>query len=56
MSDDQDIFVSSDAEVRMPFVPKILVIFATLILFLPFMLTTIVEFGNSLFDRIVGLG
>jgi|SaaInl4_135m_RNA_FD_contig_21_1262916_length_523_multi_2_in_0_out_0_1 flagellar biosynthesis protein FliQ len=43
-------------EMTLTFVPKILVIFATLILFLPFMLTTIVEFGNSLFDRIVGLG
>jgi flagellar biosynthesis protein FliQ len=43
-------------EMTLTFVPKILVIFASIILFLPFMLTTIVEFGDSLFDRIVGLG
>ncbi len=43
-------------EMTLTFVPKILVIFATIILFLPFMLTTIVDFGDSLFDRIVGLG
>lgn len=43
-------------EMTLTFVPKILVIFISMILFLPFMMTTIVEFGRSLFDRIVALG
>lgn len=38
------------------FVPKILVIFVSIILFLPFMITTIVEFARSLFDRMTALG
>jgi flagellar biosynthetic protein FliQ len=43
-------------EMTLTFVPKILVIFLAMILFLPFMMTTVVEFGRSLFDRIVALG
>jgi flagellar biosynthesis protein FliQ len=43
-------------EMTLTFVPKILVIFLAMILFLPFMITTVVEFGRSLFDRIVALG
>jgi flagellar biosynthesis protein FliQ len=43
-------------EMTLTFVPKILVIFAAMIVFLPFMMTTVVEFGRSLFDRIVALG
>ena len=38
------------------FVPKILVIFAAIIIFLPFMMTTIIEFTQGLFDRMVGIG
>ena len=43
-------------EMTLTFVPKILVIFLSLILFLPFMITTIVEFSRLLFDRMVALG
>jgi flagellar biosynthetic protein FliQ len=43
-------------EMTLTFVPKILVIFIAMILFLPFMMATVVEFGRSLFDRIVALG
>jgi flagellar biosynthetic protein FliQ len=43
-------------EMTLTFVPKILVIFVSMIVFLPFMMTTIVEFGRSLFDRIVAIG
>lgn len=43
-------------EMTLTFVPKILVIFISIILFLPFMVTTITQFGHSLFDRIVALG
>ena len=43
-------------EMTLIFVPKILVVFIAIIVFLPFMMTTVIEFGRSLFDRIVALG
>ena len=43
-------------EMTLTFVPKILVIFTAIIIFLPFMMSSLLEFSNSLFDRIVGLG
>jgi flagellar biosynthetic protein FliQ len=43
-------------EITLTFVPKILVIFVAIIVFLPFMMTTLVEFSRGLFDRIVALG
>ena len=43
-------------EMTLTFVPKILVIFTSIIVFLPFMMTTVVEFSKRLFDRIIGLG
>lgn len=43
-------------EITLTFVPKILVIFVALILFLPFMISTVVEFSHGLFDRIAVLG
>ena len=48
--------LTSIQEMTLTFVPKILVIFLSIILFLPYMMTTVTEFGRSLFDRIVGLG
>ena len=42
-------------EMTLTFVPKILVIFVATIVFLPFMMASVVEFGRVLFDRIVGL-
>ena len=43
-------------EMTLTFVPKIIVIFAAIIVFLPFMMTTIIEFSQTLFDRMIGLG
>ena len=43
-------------EITLTFVPKIIVIFVSLILFLPFMITTLVEFSEHLFDVMVTLG
>ncbi len=43
-------------EMTLTFVPKILVIFIAVVVFLPFMMTTIIEFTNGLFDRISTLG
>ena len=48
--------LTSIQEMTLTFVPKIMVIFFSIIIFLPFMITTVVEFGRSLFARIVGLG
>lgn len=43
-------------EMTLSFVPKIVVIFLSLILLLPFMLTSLVEFTERVMDRIVALG
>lgn len=43
-------------EMTLSFVPKILAIFVSIILFLPFMLTTLTEFTEGLVDRIVASG
>lgn len=43
-------------EMTLSFVPKILAIFLSIILFLPFMLTTLTEFTEGLVDRIVASG
>ena len=43
-------------EMTLTFVPKILVIFVSLILFLPFMMTTLIEYSQHLFDVMISLG
>jgi len=43
-------------EMTLAFVPKILVIFASLLLFLPFMMNTLTGFAERMADRIVSLG
>ena len=43
-------------EMTLSFVPKILLIFVSLILLLPYMLNTLLTFTEGLFDRIIGLG
>ncbi len=43
-------------EMTLTFVPKIIVIFFAIIVFLPFMMTTVIEFARQLFDRVVALG
>lgn len=43
-------------EMTLTFVPKVIVIFLSLILFMPFMLGTLISFTEGLMDRIVALG
>ena len=43
-------------EMTLTFVPKAIVIYLSLLLFLPFMLGVLVTFTESLMDRIVALG
>ena len=43
-------------EMTLTFVPKILLIFVAIVVFLPFMMTTVIEFANRLFDRMIALG
>ncbi len=43
-------------EMTLTFVPKIIVIFLAIMIFLPFMMTEVVEFARTLFDRMIGLG
>lgn len=43
-------------EMTLSFVPKIAVIFLSLLLLLPFMLSTLIGFTERLMDRIVSLG
>jgi len=42
-------------EMTLTFVPKIIVMLFASILFLPFMMATLIEFTRSLFDRMIGL-
>ncbi|MEE9139570.1 MAG: flagellar biosynthesis protein FliQ [Alphaproteobacteria bacterium] len=43
-------------ELTLSFVPKILVIFLSVMLFLPYMLSTLTNFAQRLMERIVTLG
>jgi len=43
-------------EMTLTFVPKIIVIFLAIMVFLPFMMTEVVEFSRTLFDRMISLG
>lgn len=43
-------------EITLTFVPKILALFATLLVFVPFMLNTLRNFTLGLVDRIISLG
>ncbi|MGN1079634.1 MAG: flagellar biosynthesis protein FliQ [Alphaproteobacteria bacterium] len=43
-------------EMTLVFVPKILVVFISLIFLLPFMIEQLRAFTNGLFDRIIALG
>ncbi len=43
-------------EMTLTFVPKIIVIFIAVILFLPFMMTTVIEFAQKLYGRMAVLG
>ncbi len=43
-------------EMTLTFVPKIVVIFISLVVMMPFMMTTLIEFSQGLFGLIVTLG
>ncbi len=43
-------------EMTLTFVPKVLVVFASLIIFLPFMLNTLGDFWRSILDRMIAGG
>ena len=43
-------------EMTLTFIPKILVIFVSMLLFMPFMLGTLSDFTERLMDRIAGVG
>ena len=48
--------LTSIQEMTLTFVPKIIIIFAAGIVFMPFMMTSVIDFTNTLYDKIVGLG
>jgi len=48
--------LTSINEMTLTFVPKIIIIFAAVIFFMPFMMTAIIEFTQGLYDRIIQLG
>jgi flagellar biosynthetic protein FliQ len=48
--------LTSIQEMTLTFVPKILVIFVSVMLFLPYMLSTLSGFTVSLYDRMLSLG
>lgn len=43
-------------EMTLTFVPKVVAMLLALVLFLPFMLTTLIEFTQRLFERIAQVG
>ena len=48
--------LTSIQEMTLTFVPKIIIIFAAVIVFMPFMMTSVIDFTKTLYDKIVGLG
>jgi flagellar biosynthetic protein FliQ len=47
--------LTSIQEMTLTFVPKIIVIFVAIVIFLPFMMTMLLEYSRGLFDRMVAL-
>lgn len=47
--------LTSIQEMTLTFVPKIIIVFGAVIVFMPFMMTSIIEFAQGLYDRILGL-
>ncbi|OHC83089.1 MAG: flagellar biosynthetic protein FliQ [Rhodospirillales bacterium RIFCSPLOWO2_12_FULL_67_15] len=43
-------------EMTLTFVPKIIAVFIATVVFLPFMMTSLIEFSHGLFDRIAAIG
>ena len=42
--------LTSIQEMTLTFVPKIIIIFAAVIVFMPFMMTSVIDFTNTLYD------
>ncbi len=47
--------LTSIQEMTLTFVPKIIIIFGAVIVFMPFMMSAVIEFAQSLYDRIIAL-
>lgn len=43
-------------EMTLTFIPKIVVIFVSMLLFMPYMLSTLTDFTERLMDRVAGTG
>ena len=43
-------------EMTLTFVPKIIIIFIAIVVFLPFMMTTVIDYTHVLYDRIGTIG
>jgi flagellar biosynthetic protein FliQ len=43
-------------EMTLTFVPKVLLVFASMIIFLPFMLNTLIDYWKMIMDRIIAGG
>lgn len=48
--------LTSIQEMTLTFVPKIIVVFIGLVIFLPYMINMMTTYGEQVFDRIIGLG
>lgn len=48
--------LTSIQEMTLTFVPKIIVIFGSVMFLLPFLLATLTQFTQLIFDHIIGLG
>ncbi len=48
--------LTSIQEMTLTFVPKIIVVFISIVVFLPYMMRTVIEFAHVMFDRIIALG
>ena len=48
--------LTSIQEMTLTFVPKIIIIFAAVIIFMPFMMSSIIDYTHILYDKIIGLG
>lgn len=48
--------LTSIQEITLTFVPKIVIIFIALVVFLPFMTNTLLEFGQEIYSRIEMVG
>ncbi len=48
--------LTSIQEMTLVFVPKIIIIFIAILIFLPYTMITMTEFAHEMFDRMISLG